>query len=54
MYRQCFCPEWYREQSVIRTAKRRPDLIERAELTQKERELAERIMAGEEEGTDKK
>ena len=46
--------EWYREQSVIRTAKRRPDLIERAELTQKERELAERIMAGEEEGTDKK
>ena len=46
--------EWYREQSVIRTAKRRPDLIERAELTQKERELAERIMAGEEESTDKK
>lgn len=46
--------EWYREQSVIRTAKRRPDLIERAELTQKERELAERIMAGEEEITDKK
>ena len=42
------------EQSVIRTAKRRPDLIERAELTQKERELAERIMAGEEESTDKK
>lgn len=46
--------EWYREQSVIRTAKRRPDLIERAELTQKERELAERIMAGEEGSTDKK
>ena len=46
--------EWYREQSIIRTAKRRPDLIERAELTQKERELAEKIMAVEEEGTDKK
>ena len=40
--------EWYREQSVIRTAKRRPELIERAELTQKVRELAERIMAEEE------
>ena len=41
--------EWYREQSVIRTAKRRPDLIEKAELTPKERELAERIMSGENE-----
>ncbi len=46
--------EWYREQSVIRTAKRRPDLIEKAELTQKERELAERIMAGADESADKK
>lgn len=46
--------EWYREQSIIRTAKRRPDLIERAELTQKERELAEMIMAGEDESADKK
>lgn len=45
--------EWYREQSVIRTAKRRPDLIEKAELTQKERELAERIMAGEIQMADK-
>ena len=41
--------EWYREQSVIRTAKRRPDLIEKAELTPKERELAERIMSVENE-----
>ena len=46
--------EWYREQSIIRTAKRRPDLIEKAELTQKERELAEMIMAGEDESADKK
>lgn len=41
--------EWYREQSVIRTAKRRPDLIKKAELTPKERELADRIMAGKDE-----
>ena len=46
--------EWYREQSIIRTAKRRPDLIGKAELTQKERELAEMIMAGEDESADKK
>lgn len=39
--------EWYREQSIIRTAKRRPDLIEKAKLTPEERELAEKIMAGE-------
>lgn len=39
--------EWYREQSVIRTAKRRPDLIEKAELTDEERELARKIMSEE-------
>lgn len=33
--------KWRREQSVIRTAEARPDLLERAELTEKERELAE-------------
>jgi len=33
--------EWYREQSVIRTAKYRPDLLAGAELSEKERELAE-------------
>ena len=36
--------KWRREQSVIRTAKWRPDLLEGAELTMKERELAEEII----------
>lgn len=36
--------KWRREQSVIRTAKWRPDLLEKAELTKKEKELAEEIM----------
>lgn len=35
--------EWYREQSVIRTAKNRPDLLEGAELSDRERELAGKI-----------
>lgn len=35
---------WRREQSIIKTAKRRPDLIDRAELSGKERQMAERIM----------
>ena len=29
---------WRREQSILRTMQRRPDLFEKAELTQKERE----------------
>lgn len=29
--------KWRREQSVIRTAKNRPDLLEKAELTVKEK-----------------
>lgn len=29
---------WYREQSILRTAKSRPDLLEKAELTEKERQ----------------
>lgn len=29
--------KWRREQSVIRTAKNRPDLLEKAELTEKEK-----------------
>ncbi|MCD7826882.1 MAG: tRNA (guanosine(37)-N1)-methyltransferase TrmD [Clostridiaceae bacterium] len=33
--------EWYREQSVIRTAMRRPDLLEQAELTEQEKEMLE-------------
>ena len=35
--------KWRREQSVIRTAKNRPDLLENAELTDKERILAAQI-----------
>lgn len=35
--------EWYRKQSVIKTALLRPDLLEGAELTQAERELAYEI-----------
>ncbi|MGN1168137.1 MAG: tRNA (guanosine(37)-N1)-methyltransferase TrmD [Lachnospiraceae bacterium] len=33
--------KWRREQSVIRTAKNRPDLLEKAELTEAERKIAE-------------
>ena len=36
--------KWRREQSVIRTAMRRPDLLEKAELTAKEKNLAEEII----------
>ena len=36
--------KWRREQSVIRTAKNRPDLLEKAALTDAERRLAERVM----------
>ena len=35
--------KWRREQSVIRTAKNRPDLLRKAELTDKERILAAQI-----------
>ena len=41
--------KWRREQSVIRTAKWRPDLLEHAELTQKERQIVKKILASEEE-----
>jgi tRNA (guanine37-N1)-methyltransferase len=34
---------WRREQSVSRTARRRPELLEAAELTQRETRLAERL-----------
>lgn len=33
--------KWYREQSVIRTAKYRPDLLAQADLTEDERQLVE-------------
>lgn len=36
--------KWRREQSVIRTAIRRPDLLEKAELTQKEKELVKKYL----------
>lgn len=36
--------KWRREQSVIRTAQRRPDLLEKAELTSEELKLAELII----------
>lgn len=35
--------KWRREQSVIRTAKNRPDLLLKAELTEEEKRLAEEI-----------
>lgn len=35
--------KWRREQSVIRTARLRPDLLEKAELSEKEREIAKRF-----------
>lgn len=39
--------KWRREQSVIRTAKNRPDLLEKADLTDKEWKLAEEILKNE-------
>ncbi len=36
---------WRREQSIIRTAKNRPDLLERANLTEKELEIAKKSLA---------
>lgn len=35
--------KWRREQSVIRTAQRRPDLLERAELTKQEQQLIDEM-----------
>lgn len=35
--------KWRREQSVLRTAKLRPDLLEKAELTENERKLLSRL-----------
>lgn len=35
--------KWRREQSIIRTVKKRPDLLETAELTTKERQFVERL-----------
>ncbi len=41
--------KWRREQSVIRTARNRPDLLEKAALTEAERILAESVMEKKEE-----
>ena len=35
--------KWRRRQSVLRTARLRPDLLQKAELTKEERELAESV-----------
>ena len=35
---------WRREQSIIRTAKNRPDLLEKANLTEKELEIAKKVL----------
>lgn len=39
--------KWRREQSVIRTAKSRPDLLEKAELTKEEQRLAAQVLTPE-------
>ena len=39
---------WYREQSILRTAKNGPDLLEKAELTEKERQWLIQQLEGEE------
>jgi tRNA (guanine37-N1)-methyltransferase len=39
--------EWRRRQSVLRTARRRPDLLARAALSEEERRLAASAMGGE-------
>lgn len=36
--------KWRREQSIIRTAKNRPDLLKKAELSEKEQELARKSL----------
>lgn len=35
--------EWYREQSVLRTAQRRPDLLRQAELTDEEKQMVREL-----------
>lgn len=39
--------KWYREQSVIRTAQRRPDLLEQADLTPEEWRLVRQVLGEE-------
>lgn len=42
--------KWRRRQSVVRTAALRPDLLKKAELTEEEKELAERILKASSDG----
>jgi tRNA (guanine37-N1)-methyltransferase len=44
---------WRRQQRVIRTARRRPDLIDKAELSDEERRLAAEILSNKERATDR-
>ena len=44
--------KWRREQSIIETAKKRPDMIKTAKLTEKERILADSILFGDNAQTD--
>lgn len=44
--------EWRREQSILRTAKRRPDLIVKESLSQNEKELVQRLMTSVDTGVD--
>ena len=37
--------KWRREQSIVETAEKRPDMIEKASLSDKERQLADKIIA---------
>lgn len=37
--------KWRREQSIIRTAQRRPDLLELADLSEKEKEIAKKYLS---------
>lgn len=39
--------KWHREQSLLRTAKYRPDLLEKAAMTEEERRLCEEFIQGE-------
>ncbi len=40
--------KWKREQSLINTLKKRPDMLEKAELTKADKEFLEKVMNGEE------
>ncbi len=45
---------WYREQSILRTAKNRPDMLEHATLTEKEQKWLQNIQKAEEESHESK